>query len=180
MSNLETVDEYRPPLFRMPNWRRWQERIAERIVRFGLRLVPEGNLIRHARTELKIAGMFDADSSYGGMLGESTINLMKMFSLEGHSGYSAGMQISLFQKVGSFEPLTPLTGDDSEWMEVGEGMHQNVRCSHVFKGQDGRAYDIEGRIFREPSSTTYTSGDSRVFITFPYTPSREVVDVPAA
>ena len=178
MSNPVGIDEYRPPLFRMPNWRHLQERIADRIVRFGLRLVPEDNLIRHARRELEIAGLFKADSDYAGMLGESTSNLMKLFSLEGHSGFSAVMQTSLFQKVSRFEPLTPLTGADDEWNEVGEGYWQNRRCSHVFKDADGRAYDIQGRIFREPNGATYTSGGSRVFVTFPYTPASEIVDVP--
>jgi hypothetical protein len=86
------------------------------------------------------------------------------------------MAISLFEKVARFEPLTPLTGDDDEWMEVGDGMFQNIRCSHVFKNKDG-AYDIDGRIFREPNGSCYTNGKSRVPVTFPYTPSREYVDV---
>lgn len=178
MNDPTIAEVYRPPLFRMPNWRHMQERFAEKIVRFGLRMVPEDNLIHHARRELEIAGMFSKDSDYAGMLGESTINLMKLFSLEGHSGFSAAMQTSLFQKVSRFEPLTPLTGADDEWNEVGDGYWQNRRCSHVFKDADGRAYDIQGRIFREPSGATYTGSGSRVFVTFPYTPTSETVDVP--
>jgi hypothetical protein len=114
------------------------------------------------------------------MLGQSTIDLMKLFSLEGHSGYSAGMQTSLFQKVSRYEPLTPLTGADDEWMEVGDGMFQNTRCSHVFKDAERGAYDINGRLFREPNGMTYSSGDSRVPVAFPYTPTTEIVDVPAS
>jgi hypothetical protein len=79
--------------------------------------------------------------------------------------------------LASFEPLVPLTGKDFEWNEVSEGMWQNNRCSHVFKGPDGKAYDINGKIFREPNGSCYTNIDSRVFIDFPYTPKREYVDV---
>ena len=56
---------------------------------------------------------------------------------------------------------------------------QNHRCSHVFKGPDGRAYDINGRIFCESNGCCYTSRDCRVYIEFPYTPKCEYVDVPS-
>jgi hypothetical protein len=134
------------------------------------------NLELHAKKEMEIAGLFDKDSDYGGMLGDAVMKMIKVFADEGHSGFSAGMAINIFEKVARFEPLTPLTGADDEWMEVGEGVLQNVRCSHVFK-KDSQAYDIEGRIFREPDGGCYTSFDSRVNVTFPYTPKREYVDV---
>lgn len=79
----------------------------------------------------------------------------------------------------AFEPLSPLTGEASEWMEVGDGMWQNRRCSRVFKGRDGVAYDSEGRVFCDPDGCTYLSRDSRVHVTFPYTPHTEHVNVPA-
>lgn len=162
--------------------KRWREVIANKIVRLGLRLVPDDNLIRHAREELRRAGLFDKDSSYGGMLGHSTINLMKLFALEGHSGFSAGMQTSIFDKVSRFEPLTPLTGADDEWFDhgpaTGGARYQNKRCSHVFKDEAGNAYDSHGKVFRERNGATYSSRDSRVRVMFPYTPTTEVVDVP--
>lgn len=162
------------------------------------------NLEAFAKEELKRAGHFDEDGLYGGMLGDAVMNMVKVFADEGHSGFSASIAISLFSKVARFEPLTPLTGDDDEWMEVSGGFEafpitepdeeaqeiidaineprrerlwQNKRCSHVFKGEDGQAYDIEGRIFREPSGACFTGRDSRVPVTFPYTPTREYVDV---
>jgi len=138
------------------------------------------NLTEHARFELTKAGMFDKDSSYGGMLGDAVMKMVEQFADEGHSGFSAGMAISMFEKVARFEPLTPLTGDDDEWTEIGgEGTLQNKRCSHVFK-KNGEAYDINGRIFREPNGVCFTSYDSRVPVTFPYTPKSEYVDVPAS
>ncbi|WP_441235623.1 hypothetical protein [Bradyrhizobium sp. 930_D9_N1_4] len=137
------------------------------------------NLELHARKEMEIAGLFAKDSDYGGMLGDAVMKMVKVFADEGHSGFSAGMAISIFEKVARFEPLSPLTGADDEWMEVGENTWQNVRCSHVFKNADG-AYDIEGKIFREPDGCCFTSYDSRVPVTFPYTPKREYVDVPAS
>lgn len=132
-----------------------------------------------AKDELTRAGFFDKDSMYGGMLGEAVMKMIDVFADEGHSGMSASVAISAFEKVARFEPLTPLTGEDDEWFEVTDGMFQNRRCSHVFK-ENGQAYDIEGRIFREPSGACFTSRESRVPVTFPYVPKREYVDRPAS
>lgn len=135
------------------------------------------NLVKYAESEMRRAGLFDKDRDYGGMLGPAILKMVETFSDEGHSGMSAGLAISIFEKVARFEPLTPLTGEDDEWMEVGDGKFQNVRCSHVFK-ENGQAYDIDGKIFREPNGWTYTSFESRIPVAFPYTPKREYVDVP--
>lgn len=124
------------------------------------------------------AGYFDKDAMYGGMLGDAIMKMIDVFADEGHSGMSAGLAVRAFEKVAMFQPLTPLTGEDDEWNELGAGDYQNKRCATVFK-RDGKAYDIEGRIFREPSGACYTSRDSRVYVTFPYVPKREYVDVPA-
>lgn len=132
-----------------------------------------------AEEELRRAGLFDKDSMYGGMLGDAVMKMVRLFANEGHSGMSASVAISAFEKVARYQPLTPLTGDDDEWNDVdGKGLFQNRRCPHVFK-ENGEAYDSEGRIFREPDGACFTNKDSRVPITFPYTPTREYVDRPA-
>lgn len=153
--------------------------VAIVVVKDGLKREIEGmsNLEAHARKELELIGMFDKDSDYGGLIGEAVMKLIKVFADEGHSGMSASMAISLFERVAKFEPLSPLTGADDEWHEPSPGIFQNVRCSHVFKeGKDGRAYDGEGKIFRGPDGCCFTS---RVYIDFPCVPKREYVDVAA-
>lgn len=137
------------------------------------------NLETYAENELRRAGLFDKDSDYAGMLGPAIMKMIAVFAEEGHSGYSANLAINLFQRVARFEPLTPLTGEDDEWNECDHGVWQNRRCSRVFKKADGRAYDIEGRVFREPSGACFTSKGSRVYVDFPYVPKTEYVDVPA-
>jgi hypothetical protein len=63
---------------------------------------------------------------------------------------------------------------------VGEQVWQNRRNSSVFKKQNGQAYWIEGRVFWEwfsspdiddgkPYKSHFTSSNSRVNITFPWT-----------
>lgn len=170
---------HRAPLLpRLPSWERIRSRIGGKLVRWGLDMQHEGNLVSHARTELEIAGWMEPDAMYGSMMGNAVIDMQKLFSMEGHSGMSAGLAIGLFERVSRFEPLAPLTGNDDEWVEVYEGCFQNRRCSHVFK-ENGEAYDINGKVFREPSGSCFTSPDSRVPVTFRYQPKTEYVDVPA-
>ena len=136
------------------------------------------SLVEHAKLELQLAGLMDKDSDYGGMLGEAVLELIDVFAKQEHSGASASMVSSLFNKLSRYEPLQPLTGKDEEWNEVSEGVFQNKRCGHVFK-ENGIAYDIDGKIFREPNGDCYTGKGSRVDVTFPYVPKSEYVDVPA-
>ena len=109
--------------------------------------------------------------------------LLETFGGERHSGSSAPYAVGLFKKLALFEPLGPLTGADEEWVEVaqedGKPLYQNLRCSHVFKvGED--AHDNDGRVFEEPDGSRFTSSDSRVPVTFPYTPTTEIVKVEAS
>jgi hypothetical protein len=139
------------------------------------------NLVEHAKTELKAAGLFDKDSDYDGMLGEAALELVEVFDKQGHSGLSAPYVADIVNKLFMFKPLLPLTGEDSEWTCLdydSEVAYQNKRYSSVFKDKDGQAYDIEGRIFIDPDGHSYTNKDSRVYITFPYTPTREFVEEP--
>ena len=107
------------------------------------------------------------------------LRLIEVFAEQGHSGFSAAYCVGLTEKLMRFEPLGPLTGADDEWVDVAEesgyALYQNKRCGHVFKTA-GEAYDIQGKIFRDPDGSTWTNGDSRVPVVFPYTPSSVTVD----
>ena len=165
-----TPSTYEPSILDRIRWtaRRWRERFFPQ----------KSSLEFHAEQELRAAGLFDADSDYGGLVGGAVMELVKVFGRQGHSGASAPMVRGIFNKVAAFEPLGPLTGADDEWVNVHGDTYQNKRCSHVFKeGKGGAAYDIDGRIFRGPDGLAYTGRGSRVFITFPYSPKSEYVDV---
>ena len=143
------------------------------------------NLHKHALAEFRAAGWTDDEGKFKEEMQEAickhVLELLKVFADEGHSGTTAPYTVNMFKKLAMFEPLVPLTGEDWEWTEVSAGVFQNKRCSHVFKQADrfnGQAYDIEGRVFREPSGACYTGAESRVPVTFPYTPKTEYVDVP--
>ena len=158
------------------------------------------NYKTHAELEFRAAGWTDDEGKFScdmqELICKQVMELLDIFDTHGHSGSTAPYAINLFKQLASFEPVVPLTGEDWEWNEVGAGVFQNKRCSHVFKQADrfdGQPYDIDGKIFwewcsrpldedekgypgmSEPYKSYFTSGESCVPITFPYTPKREYV-----
>jgi hypothetical protein len=140
------------------------------------------NMLEWATEELQIAG-YDANDPEDGpnrWLAQGTLELLKVFAEQGHSGSSAPYAVALFEKLAMWKPIAPLTGEDDEWNEVGTNVWQNRRNSAVFKKEDGQAYWMDGRVFWEwfshpeiddgkPYKSHYTSRDSRVNIIFPWT-----------
>lgn len=97
-------------------------------------------LISYAEKELSL---LEDDDTFKKMV----LDIVTRFSKEGHSGASASYAIRAISRLLSFKPLTPLTGEDSEWNEVADGIYQNNRCPYVFK-QAGCAYSIDNRSTR--------------------------------
>lgn len=132
----------------------------------------DSNLVRHAKTELAL--LSTEDDEYQNAMNKHLIKMVKMFSGEGHSGFSAQYAIGMLSKLLRYQPLLPLTGADNEWHEIERGVFQNIRCSHVFKDNSG-AYDIFGKVFVDDDGVTTTNSNSCVYIQFPYTPTKEYV-----
>jgi hypothetical protein len=103
------------------------------------------NLHEYAEAELKLAGLLDEDSDYGGMLGRGALEIIDVFRRQGHSGHSAHMMAEILNKLLRYEPLMPLTYAEDEWMEVDTGMWQNRRKSDVFSKDHGATwYCLDG------------------------------------
>lgn len=154
------------------------------------------NLVKHAQKELEIAGLLDSEKDfYGGVTGKAVLDIMETFSKQGHSGASAPLVASLFKELSSFGVLSPLTGEDDEWNEIGEDRYQNNRHSAVFK-EEGRCYYIDGIIKQTPNGTCWSGSffkdkesfenrveDSKIYSTrcyikeFPFTPKKFYIDV---
>lgn len=117
-------------------------------------------LISYAKKELEIAGLFDKDSDYNGLLGHAIMELIEVFSKQDHSGFSASIVIDVFKKLASYKPLQPLTGKDNEWVNGGmleDNMYQNIRNSAVFKdSKDGKPYFIDAYVKRTPNGHRYS------------------------
>lgn len=143
----------------------------------------------HALEEFRAAGWVDENGKFNDEMQEMICNhvlkLLEVFNGEGHSGTSAPYTINLFNQLALFKPLGPLTGEDWEWTDVAEQnggpLYQNKRASHVFKDPNG-SYDINGIVWYEwcndeetgeKYKSHFTNYESRVPVTFPYTPHTE-------
>lgn len=117
-------------------------------------------LVNHARNELARVGEI-----YDGMVNEAALDLVGLFAAQGHSGGSAQLATEIVGRLMRYEPLSPLTGEDDEWMEIQpdgkDALWQNRRCSHVFKDKT-RAWDI---------NLPRREGAQWATITFPYSPA---------
>ena len=117
-------------------------------------------LVDHAQTELQMMGLFEEKGDfYGGMTGKAVMELMEVFSKQGHSGMSAGIVADLFHKLANYEPLQPITGKDEEWNECNHGdapYWQNKRESGLFKQADGRVTYNSALIKRCPNGVTWS------------------------
>jgi hypothetical protein len=114
----------------------------------------ESNIEKHARREMVLAGLYDQDADYGaGAIANEVMKLCKVLGRGGHSGGSHGMVMGIFNEVANFRPLTPITTDPNEWMNVSEyslvpdgtrGVWQNRRKSTCFSTDGGIThYDID-------------------------------------
>lgn len=126
------------------------------------------NLVDYAKDELKRIRMIDSGEPYNDWATMSILDLIEMFASQNHSGFSAPYVVNAFSRLAMFKPLSPLTGEDDEWNDIGDGLCQNKRYSAVFKDKDGGAYNIEGKAFTDDGEVWYTCKDSRVNVTFPY------------
>jgi hypothetical protein len=104
----------------------------------------ESNLVAYARRELELAGLFDKDADYGGALGSAILRVVEAFSEDSHSGGSAGITIHALERLLRFKPLTPITSNPAEWMQVDTAMWQSTRNPSCFSKDGGATwYDID-------------------------------------
>lgn len=118
------------------------------------------NLVEHAERELKAAGLLSKDSDYDGMVGKAVLDLVKVFSEQGHSGGSASYVLYVFSQVANYQALTELTDDPAEWFHHdadmstnGKEFWQNIRNSEAFSNDGGKTYYLlsEGANAQNPS-----------------------------
>lgn len=140
-ANLEQPDPAEPNRYFCPScglkWLVMSDADAEAFNR--TLMDEESNLVKHARKELSLINEEpDIVTMY--------MRIVEAFSSYGHSGGSAAACIDVINKLLRFQPLTPLTNDPNEWMEVSEafggddGMWQSLRDSEAFSDDGGQSY----------------------------------------
>jgi hypothetical protein len=86
----------------------------------------------------------EEDVSYNTMVADAVMELMKTFSKQGHSGFSAGMVREIFDKLASFKTLSPITSDPEEWTNVAtdgqKDLWQSKRDPAMFSHDGGKTW----------------------------------------
>jgi len=110
------------------------------------------SLLEHAKSEIELLKRYyesDKDGDdYDGMLDECLLSIVELIAAQGHSGGSIGTLAYRLDRLLKFKPLTALSGNDDEWLDVGSGMFQNKRMSSIFKN-NVKAYDIDNNSISE-------------------------------
>lgn len=125
------------------------------------------NLKEYARMELK--GWIESDDEMDKQMAADILEIVDLFADQHHTGFTAPFAIKILGRLLAFKPLSPLTGDEDEWQQIGEENWQNKRDFSVFKDEDGRAYKVDAKVFSDDGGATwYTCKESREYIEFPY------------
>ena len=104
----------------------------------------ESNLVKFARNELdmllsRCKNKNDESYVMQKCINDDIIKIVKVFSKQDHSGFSASYALNIIKRLLDWKPIQPLTGSDDEWNECGccnerdEMVLQNRRCPAVFK-----------------------------------------------
>ena len=129
---------------------------------------------------------------------DEILALCEKFGQSGQSGGSAlltAIAISkTIKRLLAQNPICPITGAKSEWVNVAEYgepgerncVWQNNRCYALFKNSENRAYYLDAIIWKDNEGYTYSGGAflneekmlSRQFIkSFPFIPKTFYIDV---
>ena len=101
------------------------------------------------------------------MMNNDVLELLKVFSEQGHSGFSVSIAIRLFSKLANHKLITEVEDNPDDWDEYG----QHKYISSIFKRKDGTCYYMYGRLFAEPNSDNFFYNKaSNVDVTFPIKP----------
>ena len=119
------------------------------------------SLIERAKIELDAINFGEEDTA-------AMVDILERFFKQWDSGGVVSVAAPVLMRLIKGQPLKPLTGADDEWYDpIGDGkVLQNIRCSSVFKYDDGRVLDIDA-----PTPDQ---------ITFPYDPVTRLPAVPVA
>lgn len=141
------------------------------------------NLVNYAKRELERAG-YDRKALKDPVNKEvynNILQIVKVFSKQNHSGFSANYARSVLSKLLQFEPIKPYEGKEDEWSKLGDSedcTYQHRGHSYLFR-YDGVVYSIQGYAFTDKLGTGYVSGASRrYFRKFPTPAELETIRLP--
>lgn len=141
------------------------------------------DLISHVQQELEALDYYNTEDETLKQIRDDVMALIAIFLGQQHNKESGCIVGSMFNNLINFRRLSPLKGDDNEWLDItdindGHTLFQNKRCVTVFKNEDC-AYNMEAFIFEYPDGKRFITKNSIGRIDcFPYTPNPVIVPIP--
>lgn len=108
------------------------------------------SLYKFAKSELdSIYSKEDLKDSYNKLAYKSILELIKVFSKQGHSGFSANYCLSTFERLSRFKPLSDLSNNPEEWNDVSgfcnKRTYQSRKNPSCFSLDLKNYYDIDSK-----------------------------------
>lgn len=145
------------------------------------------NLIEHAKREFKRSGYTPLDEEQedgpNKWMQENVLELIEVFSKQGHSGMSASFAIDAFKKLANYKLLTSVkSAEEFDFVETSMGGSLQSRViSSVFQ-EEGGEYDIDAIVFKNQKGHCFTTsltciGYKHAYIKYPFVPKTFYLDV---
>ena len=173
-------------------FRNWKYKKDQFLLEKALKIIRKqgdySNIFNKAKLEFEALGYTPLDKTPkddpNKWIQENVLDLLVLFSTQGHSGSSAPFCINYFNKLARHEPLSPINCTDEEWAGpyFDDETYQNKRLSSVFKqGKDGKPYYLDAIVWRDQDDCLFTGKvnghTSRQNIKLPFIPKTFYVDV---
>ena len=163
----------------------------------------DSNLIKHAKREFARMGYIpldqDQEDGPNKWIQENVLELLRVFSNQGHSGFSAKYCISYFNTLANYKLLSPVKSEDEfdfldikeiDCFKVIDSTRQSRVCNSVFLESKYKSpYFLEGIVFKEGNDCftgticlKYPNGaigllSSDSFIKYPFMPKTFTLEI---
>ena len=148
------------------------------------------SLVEHAKKEFLRNGYIPLDSKTliqedgpNKWIQENVLELLEVFSKQGHSGMSAPYCINLFKKLANYDIISPINSQEEfDFQDVTDDTWQSRVISSVFLDEKKKAYYLDAIVWQgEDQYDTWTGTVegimSRQCVKYPFMPKSFYVDV---
>lgn len=143
------------------------------------KIIKNSLLCKKAIRELELAGYINSNDEMSRLMANQVLETLAVFSSHDNSGFSAGIELKLFDILAHYKILTPLTFKDNEWDKIDKDLWQNNRITSIFKDNTGkihynnaycykinRSYSYETEKWKEGNGICYYGGVAFLYNNF--------------
>lgn len=140
-------------------------------------------LVDYARSEFAVAASHRDKSQFTDdmmpwidRIESSVIKMLEILDELPTEDRSRWLAMSLFGRLSTNQVITPLTGDESEWVDCDmDNLRKNRRAPFVFLRADGSAFDARAVVRLAGDGSMRPESVEPRDISFPYMPKQEVL-----